>query len=124
MDEARLELNRRRFLECVPAAGAFALLPGALAAVAQDAPRVTLEMLDAAQKIAGISFTPAEQDAILARLNSNAGPMPGFAVLRGASLESTQSAIVFNPVVPGMRLPTERRPLVRRPLRDVAMPGT
>jgi Asp-tRNA(Asn)/Glu-tRNA(Gln) amidotransferase A subunit family amidase len=124
MDELRLELNRRRFLECLPAAGAFGLLPGALAAVAQDAPRVTLEMLDAAQRIAGISFTRDEQDAILARLNSNAGPLPGFAALRGAELGSTQPAIVFNPVPPGMRLPTERRPLVRQALSDVAMPRT
>ena len=123
MDELRLELNRRRFLECLPASGAFALLPGALAAVAQDAPRVTLEMLEAAQRIAGISFTRPEQDAILARLNSNAGPLPGFAVLREAELASTQPAIVFNPLPPGMRLPSERRPLVRQP-RDVAMPGS
>src|SRR5688572_9498725 len=121
MDELRLELNRRRFLECFPAAGAFALLPGALAAVAQDAPRVTLEMLEAAQRIAGIAFTRAEQEAILARLNSNAGPLPGFAALREADLQSTQPAIVFNPLPPGMRLPVERRPLVRQP-RDVAMP--
>src|SRR5437667_11546990 len=57
MDERALALNRRRFLECF-SAGSFALMPGALMAVAQDAPRITREMLEAAAKIAGLSFTP------------------------------------------------------------------
>jgi len=38
MNEEQFAINRRRFIECVSAAGAgAALLPGALAAVAQDA---------------------------------------------------------------------------------------
>jgi len=41
MNEQRLALNRRRFLECFSASG-FALMPGALMAVAQDAPRITI----------------------------------------------------------------------------------
>ena len=130
MDEDRLSLNRRRFLECFSAggvalgpAGALALMPGALAAVAQDAPRITLAMLEAAQRIAGLSFTPAEQERILARLNGAAGPLPGFDVLRAADLGSTQPAIVFNPVLPGMALPTGRSPLRRQPL-EVSMPAS
>src|SRR5213593_265675 len=122
MDERALALNRRRFLECF-SAGSLALMPGALLAVAQDAPRITREMLEAAGKIAGVSFTPQEQDNILARLNSGAGPLPGFEVLRHADLGSTQPAFVFSPVLPGKSLPTERRPLRRQPL-DVSMPST
>lgn len=112
MDHHQLALNRRRFLECF-SVGGFALMPGALAAVAQDAPRITLEMLEAAQRIAGLSFTRAQQERILARLNSPAGPLPGFAALRAADLGDTQPAIVFNPVLPGKTLPTERRALVK-----------
>jgi len=42
MDESQRALNRRRFLECCAAAGAGAtLLPGALAAVVQDAQTIT-----------------------------------------------------------------------------------
>jgi Asp-tRNA(Asn)/Glu-tRNA(Gln) amidotransferase A subunit family amidase len=115
VDEQRLALNRRRFLECC-SAGGLALLPGALAAVAQDAPRVTLAMLQAAERIAGLSFTPAEEEAVLARLNSPAGPVPGFDALRGTDLDDVQPAIVFNPVPPGKALPTGKRPLRRQPL--------
>src|SRR5438445_703586 len=83
----------------------------ALMAVAQDAPRITREMLEAAAKIAGLSFTPQEQESILARLNSGAGPLPGFDELRRTDLGNTQPAFVFNPALPGKPLPTERRPL-------------
>jgi hypothetical protein len=112
MNEQRLSFNRRRFLECF-SAGGLALMPGALMAVAQDSPRITLEMLQAAEKIAGVSFTNDERQAILARLNSDAGPLPGFDALRHVDLGSMQPAFVFNPVLPGKTIPNERRPLRR-----------
>src|SRR5690349_8430788 len=122
MNDSRLALNRRHFLECFSASG-LALMPGALLAVAQDSQRVTLEMLEAAQKIAGVSFTRQEQTAILARLNSTAGPFPGFDALRDMDLGSTQPAFVFNPVLPGNTIPSDRRPVRRQPI-DVSMPAT
>lgn len=122
MDEFRFEVNRRRFLQCFSAAG-FAMMPGALAAVARDSEVITHEMLDQAQAIAGISFTREEQDRILERLNGPAGPLPGFEVLRGANLGELPPAIVFNPVVPGMMVPKERHPFVRES-REVSMPAT
>jgi Asp-tRNA(Asn)/Glu-tRNA(Gln) amidotransferase A subunit family amidase len=122
MNEQRLAFNRRCFLECFSGVS-LALMPGALMAVAQDSPRITREMLEAAAKIAGVSFTREEQQAILTRLNSSAGPLPGFDVLRGADLGSTQPAFVFNPVLPGKTLPTERRPIKRRAI-EVSMPAT
>ena len=49
MNERQLAVNRRRFLTGLPAAGiTSALMPGALAAVAQDAGEVTVGMLAAA----------------------------------------------------------------------------
>jgi Asp-tRNA(Asn)/Glu-tRNA(Gln) amidotransferase A subunit family amidase len=122
MNEHQLALNRRRFLECF-SAGGLALMPGALMAVAQDSPRITREMLEAAQRIAGVSFTLAEEERILARLNGQAGPLRGFDLVRSADLGDTQPAIVFNPVLPGKVLPNERRPLRRRVL-EVRMPAT
>jgi Asp-tRNA(Asn)/Glu-tRNA(Gln) amidotransferase A subunit family amidase len=122
MNEQRLAVNRRRFLECFSAAG-LGLMPGALMAVAQDATQITLEMLEAAQRIAGLSFTRDQQDKILARLNGRAGLLAGFDALRVADLGSTQPAIVFNPVLPGKTLPTERRPQRRKP-PEVSMPAT
>ena len=125
MDERQLTINRRRFIECFSAAGlGSTLMPGALAAVAQDAAAITIDMLESAQRIAGISFTPDEQRRLLAKLNGGQGYIAGFARLRAASLgNSTQPALVFNPILPGKNLPTERRPLQRRKI-DVPMPSS
>lgn len=125
MDDHRCAINRRRFLACFSTAGlGSTLLPGALAAVAQDSETITIEMLEAAQTIAGLSFTPAEQQRIVDRLNGAGGPLPAFDALRTANLgNSTQPAIVFNPVPPGKTLPRDRRPPRRREL-DVSMPAT
>lgn len=122
MDDRALALNRRRFLECFSASG-LALMPGALMAVAQDAPQVTLEMLTGAARIAGVSFTPDEHQAILARLNGPFGPFGGFDALRSADLGDTPPALVFNPVLPGKAVPRERRPLLRHVV-DVPGPAT
>ena len=122
MDDRQRAINRRRFLECCAAAGlGSTLLPGALAAVAEDAATITIDMLQAAQQIAGVSFTPDEQRRLLEKLNGPRGYAAGFARLRAADLGSTQPAIVFNPVLPGRKLPSGRRPL-RRQTIDVSMP--
>jgi len=123
MDDRQRTINRRRFIECLSIAGlGGTLLPGALAAVAQDAETITIETLEAAQRIAGVSFTPDEQRRLLEKLNAPRGYAAGFARLRAASLgNSAQPAIVFNPVPPGKMLPTERRPMRRQPI-DVSMP--
>ena len=65
MTESRIALNRRRFLECLSAMGlGCTLMPDALMIAAQDAETVTVDMIEAAQKIAGVSFTREEQQAI------------------------------------------------------------
>jgi Asp-tRNA(Asn)/Glu-tRNA(Gln) amidotransferase A subunit family amidase len=129
MNEERIALNRRRFFECLSAMGlGFTLLPDALMIAAQDSETVTVEMLEAAQKIAGVSFTRDEQQSIVARLNARSGYLAGFAFLRAANLgNSAQPAIVFNPVPPGKVLPTgprflnRREPVVSRPPTDEAL---
>jgi Asp-tRNA(Asn)/Glu-tRNA(Gln) amidotransferase A subunit family amidase len=129
MNEERIALNRRRFFECLSAMGlGFTLMPDALTIAAQDAETVTVDMIEAAQKIAGVSFTREEQQAIVARLNARSGYLAGFAFLRTASLgNSAQPAIVFNPVPPGKALPAgprflnRREPVVSRPPSDEAL---
>jgi Asp-tRNA(Asn)/Glu-tRNA(Gln) amidotransferase A subunit family amidase len=124
MDDQQRSINRRRFIGCFAGAGiASALMPGALAAVAQDAATITIDMLQSAIKIAGLSFTADEQKRLLEKLNGARGYLAGFERLRTANLGDTQPAIVFNPVPPGKRLPTERRPL-RRQHMDISMPGS
>src|SRR5438094_8850508 len=93
MDERALALNRRRFLECF-SAGSFALMPGALMAVAQDAPRITREMLEAAAKIAGLSFTPQEQESILAPVGCSRAPGRS----RSAARTSLQPSISYRQI--------------------------
>jgi Asp-tRNA(Asn)/Glu-tRNA(Gln) amidotransferase A subunit family amidase len=129
MNEARVALNRRRFFECLSAMGlGCTLMPDALVIAAQDAETVTVAMIEVAQKIAGVSFTREEQQSIVERLNASRGYLAGFAFLRTADLgNSTQPAIVFNPVPPGKVLPTgprflnRREPVVTRPSTDEAL---
>ena len=129
MNDDRLAVNRRLFVEQLTAIGlGTTLLPEALVLAAQDAETVTLEMLEAAQRIAGVSFTREEQQAILARLNASRGYLAGFQALRRANLgNSAQPAIVFNPLPPGRKLPTGprslklREPEVSRPSSDDAL---
>ena len=120
-------VNRRRFLACCSTMGlGSTLLPEALTIAAQDADTVTLEVLEAAQKIAGLSFTREEQQAILTRLNATRGYLDGFAALRSAKLtDDDQPAMVFNPVPPGRVLPSGPRGIVRRAdPRQVSRPSS
>ncbi len=129
MNDERLAFNRRRFFECLSALGlGSTLMPDALTIAAQDSETVTLEMIEVAQKISGMTFTREEQQSIAARLNAARGYMAGFHFLRGANLgNSTQPAIVFNPIPPGKALPAGsrflnlRRPTVSRPSTDEAL---
>jgi Asp-tRNA(Asn)/Glu-tRNA(Gln) amidotransferase A subunit family amidase len=129
MNDERLALNRRRFFECLSSMGlGSTLMPDALTIAAQDAETVTVEMIEAAQKIAGVVFTREEQQSMVTRLNAARGYIAGFRFLRAANLgNSAQPAIVFNPVPPGRALPAGRRflnrrePTVARPSSDEAL---
>ena len=124
MNEEQLALKRRHFFACLSALGlGSTLMPEALTIAAQGADIVTIDVLEAAQKIAGVSFTRAEQQAILTRINAP-GQLAGYAALRRASLgDDEQPAIVFNPVPPGTPLPSGPRGLIRR-VPDVSRPPT
>jgi Asp-tRNA(Asn)/Glu-tRNA(Gln) amidotransferase A subunit family amidase len=125
MSEARVSGNRRHFLAELSAIGlGSTLLPEALTIAAQGADLVTLDVLEAAQRLAGVSFTRAEQQAVLTRLNAPRGYLAGFAALRAADLQDdVQPAIVFNPVPPGKVLPSGPRGLRRR-TPEVSRPPT
>lgn len=114
-DHQQLEVNRRHFFSALSAIGlGSTLLPEALTLVAQGTDRVSIELLDAAQKMAGLSFTADEQRAILERLNASAGYREGFAALRRANLADDEPpAIVFNPLPRGYAVPTGASGLVR-----------
>ena len=103
-------------------------MPDALTIAAQDSETVTIEMIEVAQKIAGVSFTREERQSIVTRLNATRGYLAGFDFLRTANLDnSAQPAIVFNPVPAGKALPAgprflnRRQPVVSRPSSEEAL---
>jgi hypothetical protein len=129
VNDERLAVNRRRFFECFSAIGlGSTLMPESLTIAAQDSDTITIEMIEAAQTLAGITFTREEQQAIATRLNATRGYVAGFRFLKTANLgNDTQPAVVFNPVPPGKTPPAgprglkRREPLVSKPSSDEAL---
>ena len=113
-DESALErngrqvLDRRGFLSFFGSVGlGGTLLPGALLALAQEAPEIKPEMVAAAAKIAGLPLTPEAEKAIADGLNRRGGLSQDYQALRDMGLgNDTPSALVFNPVLPGTGIPS------------------
>jgi Asp-tRNA(Asn)/Glu-tRNA(Gln) amidotransferase A subunit family amidase len=116
--------NRRRFLTVCSAAGLVTtLLPGALLALAAQsaaAPtadsakpsptlKITLEMMDAAAAIAGLTLTAEQKNMMLTGLNTQRESVAAIRDLHLAN--SVAPAFVFDPVPPGTVLDTARRPI-------------
>jgi Asp-tRNA(Asn)/Glu-tRNA(Gln) amidotransferase A subunit family amidase len=104
----REEFNRRRFLRGISSLGVgAALFPGALAAVARDKEKITVEMITQAEKIAGLEFADAERQEIVEDLNRF---RDGFESLRDLHMaNSVPLSLYFNPVPPGKKLPNTKR---------------
>jgi Asp-tRNA(Asn)/Glu-tRNA(Gln) amidotransferase A subunit family amidase len=106
-------MDRRQFISSCAAAGlGGTLLPGVLWAQTQasGAETITPDMIAAAEKIAGLEFTPQEREQLARSLGAL---RRNFATLRAVPLaNSTPPALRFDPVLPGMTFATERRPPV------------
>jgi Asp-tRNA(Asn)/Glu-tRNA(Gln) amidotransferase A subunit family amidase len=104
--------NRRRFLACLaglPPVSASAALWADVAA--QQASQITREMLAHAARVGGESFSDAELDAMVGRVNEN---LALYAELHRVPLENgVAPPLYFNPVVPGMTIDRAVRPLRR-----------
>ena len=102
--------DRRAFLSCFAGLGGSALLPAALWAQVQEKKpaRITRDMLRDAAGVAGLSFTEAELDAMLAGVNQN---LAHYEALHKIPLDnSVAPPLYFNPVVPGMKIDRTRHP--------------
>jgi Asp-tRNA(Asn)/Glu-tRNA(Gln) amidotransferase A subunit family amidase len=115
-------INRRDFTAYFAASGlGSTLLPGVLWAVAQEQQTVTREMVERAEKIAGLEFTDEQRDSIARGLTNN---VRNYERLREVELpNAVPPAVQFDPVLPGMTLPDERRGMRYVPPVGVTRPA-
>jgi Asp-tRNA(Asn)/Glu-tRNA(Gln) amidotransferase A subunit family amidase len=100
------------------------LLPGTLTALAQDAPKITAEMVESAACLAGISLPKPAIEKIVGSYNGRGSPLPRYETVRAMNLgNGVPPALVFNPVLPGMKLPAVKRPMKVSSLK-VSRPAT
>jgi Asp-tRNA(Asn)/Glu-tRNA(Gln) amidotransferase A subunit family amidase len=105
-----MSLDRRTFMTYFGSAGlSTTLLPGVLWGIAQQQESVTKEMVAQAEKIAGLEFTDEERESIANALSRN---VRNYERLREVPLpNSIVPAVQFDPVLPGMTVPTGQRPM-------------
>ncbi|MCI0436773.1 MAG: amidase [Gemmatimonadetes bacterium] len=102
-------LDRRAFVGYFTSIGLGAtLLPGVLwAQQQQEQGPVTKAMIAQAEQIAGLEFTDAEREEMVRGLNQN---VRAWQELHQVALDNAVApAVQFDPVLPGVTFPTERR---------------
>ena len=124
-------IDRRAFMGLCSAAGLVRGLPAALWATAAPAvlaaqgtqpaqapPKITKEMLIAAETVIGLEFTDAKRDLMLDNVNQ---ALTAYAALRRIAVaNSVIPAIRFDPILPGIKsLPVARRQGSKRAPRRV-----
>ncbi|HEX8766329.1 MAG TPA: amidase, partial [Candidatus Acidoferrum sp.] len=105
-------LDRRNFMKTCSGMGlAGTLFPGVLWAQAQEqgAAKITKQMIDNAAAIADVTIADEYKEMMLADLNEHA---KGYEEIYKLKIpNSVDPAVVFDPVLPGMRFETERKPM-------------
>ncbi|HUV64289.1 MAG TPA: amidase [Sedimentisphaerales bacterium] len=108
----RKQLSRRTFTACLSGLGlSSTLLTETLWAQAQEqqAQKITKEMLQQAEQLAGLEFTDAERDLMLEGINKY---LEIYQKLRTVALDnSVAPALRFDPVPAGMEFDKQRRPM-------------
>src|SRR5712692_6352166 len=105
-------LDRRNFMKTCSGMGlAGTLFPGVLwaQAQAQGAKKITKEMIDNAAAIADVPISEEYKEMMLESLNDQA---KGYEEIFKLHIpNSVDPALIFDPVLPGMKFATERKPL-------------
>src|SRR5579864_1044510 len=105
-------LDRRNFMKTCSGMGlAGTLFPGVLWAQAQaeGAKKITKEMIDNAAAIADVLIADEYKEMMLADLNDHA---KGYEEIYKLKIpNSVDPALLFDPVLPGMKFETERKPM-------------
>jgi Asp-tRNA(Asn)/Glu-tRNA(Gln) amidotransferase A subunit family amidase len=99
------------------------LFPGALwAQVDGGRKEITIDMIDAAARLAGLEFSVADREQMLAGIRGN---LERFEALRDITIhQHVPPPLYFNPVVPGQTFTDERRPFVLGYRDAVERPAT
>jgi Asp-tRNA(Asn)/Glu-tRNA(Gln) amidotransferase A subunit family amidase len=102
-------LDRRAFLAVCSRLGLTStLLPGVLWAMADAKPKVTREMIDSAARIADVPIADEYKEMMLEGLNGYAESFDAIYQLHIKN--EVAPAVIFDPVLPGMKFETARRP--------------
>ncbi len=105
-------LDRRRFLTACSGMGlGTTLFPGVLwaQAQAQGTRKITKEMIDEAAAVAGVAIADDFKQMMLDNLNEQA---KGYAEIYALHIpNSVEPALLFDPLLPGMKLDHERKPM-------------
>ena len=119
-----MQLARRSFLAYFSGLGLSAtVLPGALWAKmqAEEVTKVTKEMLQAAEQIAGLEFNDSERDLMVDGLNKH---LQRYEKMREVPLDnSVAPAVQFNPVVPGTTFEKKQLPIKASKPRNAKKPS-
>jgi Asp-tRNA(Asn)/Glu-tRNA(Gln) amidotransferase A subunit family amidase len=103
-------LDRRAFLGVCSRLGLTStLLPGVLWGMAEDKPKITPEMIDSAAAIADVHISNEYKSMLLEGLNDYAESYEAIYALHLKN--EVAPAVIFDPVLPGMKFETEKRPL-------------
>jgi len=115
-------IDRRAFAATLSGMGLGAtLFPGVLWSQAQASAEITVETIACAEEISGVSFTPDEREMMLQSLERN---RRAYEALREQPIPNgVVPAVTFDPVLPGMTLPTEQHPMRRTRYPDVQRPA-
>jgi Asp-tRNA(Asn)/Glu-tRNA(Gln) amidotransferase A subunit family amidase len=103
-------LDRRAFLAVCSHLGLTStLLPGVLWGMAEDKPKITSQMIDSAAAIAGVHISDEYKAMLLEGLNDY---VESYEAIYALHLKNEVApAVIFDPVLPGMKFETEKRPL-------------
>jgi Asp-tRNA(Asn)/Glu-tRNA(Gln) amidotransferase A subunit family amidase len=113
--------DRRRFLTLCSALGlASTIFPSALLAQAEEKGGLTRETVAQAAALAGLHFSPDQEDMMLADLTDALGDYEAIRKLDLAN--SVAPALLFDPVLPGMKFESARRPMRMSAAAPLAAP--
>src|SRR3972149_6761872 len=103
-------LNRRDFFVVCSTVGlATTVLPEVLWAMAAEKSKITREMIDEAALVADVPIADEYKDMMLESLHDFS---KGYDAIHELHLQNQVApAVIFDPVPPGMKLESERRPM-------------